>query len=40
MDESGKNVSSMSSVALSTHEESRRALEEALNEMRTGVYKE
>ncbi|CDJ51049.1 hypothetical protein, conserved [Eimeria brunetti] len=40
MDESGKNVSSMSSVALSTHEESRRALEEALNEMRTGVYRE
>ncbi|CDJ60897.1 hypothetical protein, conserved [Eimeria maxima] len=40
MDESGKNVSSMSSVALSTHEESRRALEEALHEMRTGAYKE
>lgn len=35
MDASGKNVSSMSSVALGTHEESRKALEEALNEVRT-----
>ncbi|OEH79861.1 hypothetical protein cyc_06818 [Cyclospora cayetanensis] len=37
MDERGKNVSTMSSVSLSTEEESRRALEEALNEMQTGV---
>ncbi|XP_026193332.1 uncharacterized protein LOC34622901 [Cyclospora cayetanensis] len=37
MDERGKNVSTMSSVSLSTEDESRRALEEALNEMQTGV---
>ncbi|KAL8431401.1 hypothetical protein Efla_001756 [Eimeria flavescens] len=35
MDSSGKNVSSISSVAVATHEEARRALEEALTESST-----